>query len=153
MARIYISSVIGTSVGAVWERVRDFNGLPAWHPLIGESRIENGEPPDRVGCVRVLTLQDGSTVREQLLGLSDFDLFCTYSILESSMGVEGYVATWRYAGDRRRPDIRRVVGGVRLRPRGGGQLSRGSAPTCSGVATPETTPAAEAPEGGRRGEG
>ena len=95
MARIYVSSIIGAPVGAVWERVRDFNGLPGWHPLISESRIESGEPPDRVGCIRVLTLQDGSTVREQLLGLSDYDLFCTYSILESSMGVEGYVATLR----------------------------------------------------------
>ena len=95
MARIYVSSIIGAPVGAVWERVRDFNGLPGWHPLISESRIEGGEPPDRVGCIRVLTLQDGSTVREQLLGLSDYDLFCTYSILESSMGVEGYVATLR----------------------------------------------------------
>ena len=95
MARIYVSSIIGAPVGAVWERIRDFNGLPEWHPLIGESRIENGEPPDRVGCIRVLTLRDGSTVREQLLGLSDYDLFCTYSILESSMGVEGYVATLR----------------------------------------------------------
>ena len=95
MARIYVSSIIDAPAGAVWERMRDFNGLPAWHPLIAESRIENGEPSDRVGCVRVLTLQDGSTVREQLLGLSDFDLFCTYSILESSMGVDGYVATLR----------------------------------------------------------
>ena len=95
MARIYISSIIGAPVGAVWERVRDFNGLAGWHPLISGSRIENSEPSDRVGCIRVLTLQDGSTVREQLLGLSDFDLFCTYSILESSMGVEGYVATLR----------------------------------------------------------
>jgi hypothetical protein len=95
MARIYISSIIGAPVGAVWERVRDFDGLAGWHPLISGSRIENGEPSDRVGCIRVLTLQDGSTVREQLLGLSDFDLFCTYSILESSMGVEGYVATLR----------------------------------------------------------
>jgi hypothetical protein len=30
-----------------------------------------------------------------LLGLSDFDMFCTYSILESPMGVENYVATLR----------------------------------------------------------
>ena len=95
MTRIYVSSIIGAPVGTVWERVRDFNGLPGWHPLIAASRIENGEPSDRVGCIRVLTLQDGSTVREQLLGLSDYDLFCTYSILESSMGVEGYVATLR----------------------------------------------------------
>ena len=34
MARIYISSIIGAPVGAVWDRVRDFNGLPGWHPLI-----------------------------------------------------------------------------------------------------------------------
>ena len=95
MARIYVSSIIGAPVGTVWERVRDFGALSVWHPLIGESRIENAEPSDRVGCTRVLTLQDGSTVREQLLGLSDFDLFCTYAILESSMGVENYVATLR----------------------------------------------------------
>ena len=60
--------------------VPGFNGLPGWHPLTSKSRIENGEPSDRVGCIRVLTLLDGSTVREQLLGLSDFDLFCTCSI-------------------------------------------------------------------------
>ena len=48
-----------------------------------------------MGCTRVLTLRDGSTVREQLLELSDFDLFCTSSILKSSMGVENYVATLR----------------------------------------------------------
>ena len=95
MARVYVSSIVGAPVGAVWEHIRDFNALSVWHPLISESRIENADPSDRVGCIRVLTLRDGSTVREQLLGLSDFDLFCTYSILESSMGVENYVATLR----------------------------------------------------------
>ena len=95
MARVYVSSIVGAPVGAVWERIRNFDALSVWHPLIRESRIENADASDRVGCVRALTLQDGSTVREQLLGLSDFDLFCTYSILESSMGVENYVATLR----------------------------------------------------------
>ena len=32
-------------------------------------------------------------IREQLLTLSDYDYQCTYSILESPMGVENYVAT------------------------------------------------------------
>ena len=31
--------------------------------------------------------------RDQLLALSDFDYTCTYSILDSPMGVENYVAT------------------------------------------------------------
>ena len=37
----------------------------------------------------------GWTPGKKLLGLSDYDMFCTYSILESPMGVENYVATLR----------------------------------------------------------
>jgi hypothetical protein len=79
----------------VWERVRDFNGLPRWHPRIRDSRIENGEPADKVGCVRDFHLQNGDRIRERLLGLSDYDYFCTYSILESPMPLTDYVATLR----------------------------------------------------------
>jgi uncharacterized protein YndB with AHSA1/START domain len=95
MARVYVSSVINAPAERVWARVRDFNSLPSWHPAIAESRIENGEPADRVGCVRDFRLQNGDRLREQLLGLSDYDMFCTYSILESPMAVENYVATLR----------------------------------------------------------
>ena len=79
----------------MWARIRDFNGLPNWHPAIAESRIENGEPADKIGCVRDFRLRNGDRIRERLLGLSDHDLFCTYSILESPMGVVNYVATLR----------------------------------------------------------
>lgn len=95
MARVYISSVIDVSAAKVWERVRDFNGLPRWHPSIRDSRIENGEPADKVGCIRDFHLQNGERIREQLLGLSDYDMFCTYSILESPMPLTDYVATLR----------------------------------------------------------
>ena len=95
MPRVYVSSVIDAPAGKVWERVRDFNGLPRWHPRIRESRIENGEPSDRVGCVRDFYLHNGDRIREQLLGLSDYDMFCTYSILESPMPLENYIATLR----------------------------------------------------------
>jgi hypothetical protein len=95
MARVYISSVIDVPATRVWERVRDFNGLPRWHPSIRDSRIENGEPADKVGCIRDFHLQNGDRIREQLLGLSDYDMFCTYSILESPMPLTDYVATLR----------------------------------------------------------
>lgn len=95
MARVFVSSVIGAPAAKVWERVRDFNGLPRWHPRIQDSRIENGEPSDRVGCVRDFNLQNGDRIREKLLGLSDYDMFCTYSILESPMPLTNYVATLR----------------------------------------------------------
>lgn len=95
MARVYVSSVIQAPAARVWARVRDFNGLPGWHPAIAESRIENGEPADKIGCVRDFRLRNGDRLREKLLGLSDYDMLCTYSILESPMGVDNYVATLR----------------------------------------------------------
>ena len=95
MARVYISSVIGVSAARVWERLRDFNALPRWHPTIRDSRIEDALPADKVGCIRNFNLQNGDNIREQLLGLSDYDMFCTYSILESPMPLEDYVATLR----------------------------------------------------------
>ncbi|MBL8587707.1 MAG: SRPBCC family protein [Methylobacteriaceae bacterium] len=95
MARVYVSSIIDAPVAKVWARLRDFNALPRWHPAIRDSRIENGEPADKIGCIRNFRLQNGEVIRERLLGLSDYDYFCTYSILESPMPLTDYIATLR----------------------------------------------------------
>ena len=93
MIRISKSSVIDASVRNVWKRIRDFNALPEWHPAVSDSEIENGEPSDRVGCIRNFNLNDGGgNIREQLLAHSDIDTYYTYSILESPMPVSEYVA-------------------------------------------------------------
>ena len=93
MARVYTSSVIGAPADRIWQTVRDFNALPDWVPAVRESRIEGGQPSDQVGCVRAFRLEDGGFLRERLLALSDYDYSVTYSILESPMGVENYIAT------------------------------------------------------------
>ncbi|MEG3439131.1 SRPBCC family protein [Pannus brasiliensis CCIBt3594] len=93
MTRILISSTIDAPIDAVWGKIRDFNALPAWHPAIADSYIENGEPSDRVGCIRNFNLKSGGNIREKLLALSDVDYSCTYSILEAPMPVKNYVAT------------------------------------------------------------
>ena len=93
MVNVYVSSVIDASADNVWSRVRDFNGMPQWHPMIADSRIENGQPADRVGCIRHFHTRDGGMIREKLLALSDYEYSCTYEILESPMGVTNYVAT------------------------------------------------------------
>lgn len=95
MASVYISSVIDAGIDKVWDRVRDFNALPVWHPRIRDSRIEESLPSDKIGCIRNFNLQSGDNIREQLLGLSDYDKFCTYTILESPMPLTDYVATLR----------------------------------------------------------
>ncbi len=95
-ARIFVSSVLDASTDDVWAKIRDFNALPEWHPAVADSHIEGGEPADRVGCIRNFNLvDDGGNIREQLLALSDVSFLCTYSILESPMPVEDYVATLR----------------------------------------------------------
>src|SRR5947207_12709162 len=93
MPKVYTSSVINAPADRVWAQIRDFNGLPSWHPRIVQSRIEQDLASDKVGCVRNFKLETGAQLREKLLGLSDFDYSCTYSILESPMGVENYIAT------------------------------------------------------------
>jgi Polyketide cyclase / dehydrase and lipid transport len=93
MIKVYTSSIIDAPADSVWALVRDFNGLPKWTPFVAESRIEGGMPADKIGCVRNFRLKDGGLIREQLLCLSDYDFQCTYSILESPMAVENYVAT------------------------------------------------------------
>jgi hypothetical protein len=91
--RVYVSSVIDASADNVWSRIRDFNALPLWHPGIADSRIENNEPSDRVGCIRHFHTRDGGAIRERLLALSDYDYSCSYEIIDSPMGVADYVAT------------------------------------------------------------
>ena len=95
MPHIVKSTILDASTGAVWNVLRDFNGHDRWHPAVATSTIERAQAADKIGCVRDFRLRNGDRIREKLLGLSDYDMFCTYSILESPMGVENYVATLR----------------------------------------------------------
>jgi hypothetical protein len=95
MPKVYVSSVIDASAERVWREVRDFASLPKWVPAVAECRIEGNAPADQIGCVRAFKLKDGGALREKLLALSDYDFSTTYSILESPMAVENYVATLR----------------------------------------------------------
>jgi hypothetical protein len=93
--KVYTSTVLDSPADAVWAIVRDFNALPKWTPFVADSRIEQNLPADRIGCIRNFRLKDGGVIREQLLSLSDYDFQCAYAILESPMGVENYVATFK----------------------------------------------------------
>ncbi|MBL8269197.1 SRPBCC family protein [Steroidobacter sp.] len=89
---VHVSSVIDAPIEVVWAAVRDFNALPQWHPNILASRIEDARAVDAVGCIRNFQLQDGSSVREQLLTLSDREYRFCYSMLESELGLYDYIS-------------------------------------------------------------
>jgi uncharacterized membrane protein len=100
---VYVSHVIDAPIESVWKIMRDFNGMPSYHPGIKKSVIEDGHPSDQVGCVRCLTLAEGF-VREVLLCLDDRNYVFTYEIIEGTLPVRGYVAGVR---------LRRVTEGNR----------------------------------------
>ncbi|MEP2705297.1 MAG: SRPBCC family protein [Roseibium sp.] len=95
MARVFVSSVINAPAADVWDRIRDFNGMPKWHPRIRDSRIEDAFPSDKISCIRNFHLQSGDMIREQLVGMSDYDLFYSYTMLEGPMPLWDYMATIR----------------------------------------------------------
>ena len=96
MARSYASTVIDAPADNVWERIRDFNGLPVWHSgLIAESEIEDGRTGDQVGGVRSFKLVDGTHIRERLLSHSDEERSYTYNFEKTPFDVDNYCATIR----------------------------------------------------------
>ena len=93
MTKIFVSAVIDAPVDRVWAVMRDFNGLPDWHPRFSRSHIEDGLPSDVIGCIRNFDIADGGgTIREKLLMLSDKEYSFEYCILDSPLPVENYVA-------------------------------------------------------------
>jgi NADPH2:quinone reductase len=91
--RVRRSAVIDAPIDRVWAVLRDFNSHGAWHPAVGDSRIERNEAADQVGCVRNFFLKDGNHIREQLLALSDSQYLSTYCILDATLPMRNYVAT------------------------------------------------------------
>src|ERR1700709_1311253 len=89
---VYISDVINAPIEAVWSIMRDFNAMPAYHPGIVSSEMEDDAQGDTIGGIRRLALGPDAYVREQLLMLDDHAYAFTYKIIEGTLPVRDYVA-------------------------------------------------------------
>lgn len=76
----------------VWEKISNFNDLGAWHPAVKSTEITAGEN-NKVGAERLLTLQDGGTIKEKLLAYNAKSKTFKYSIVEGVLPVTSYVST------------------------------------------------------------
>jgi mxaD protein len=76
----------------VWEKVSDFGDLGAWHPAVKTTQILSGEK-GKVGAVRLLTLQDGGTVKETLLSFDPKKMRYSYDIVEGVLPVSDYTSS------------------------------------------------------------
>jgi uncharacterized protein YndB with AHSA1/START domain len=91
--KVRISSVIDAPIEKVWARIRDFNGLPSWHPRMVESEIEGGNKATDIGAVRKFKVASGATIREKLVAFSDDGHLTTYSIVEHPAPISNHTST------------------------------------------------------------
>lgn len=99
MIKAYSSTIIAVPAETVWERVRDFNGLPSWHPAATDSKIEKGHANGEVGCIRNFALTDGSgRIRESLLSISNPDRTLVYDMFAGGpLPFINYIATMKFS--------------------------------------------------------
>ena len=95
MPKAYASTVLNAPAKEVWALIRDFNALPAWHPAVTNSEIEEGLTGHHVGAVRSFNLADGAHLRERLLSFSDVDRHYSYNFEKTPFSVLNYHATLR----------------------------------------------------------
>ena len=84
--------VINAPASKVWDKASNFGDLGAWHPAVKKTDIESGTN-NKKGAVRLLTLQDGGTIKEKLLAYNPKSMSYKYSILEGVLPVSSYVST------------------------------------------------------------
>ena len=87
MAKVTVIEEFSASAEQIWNVIGGFNALPAWHPAVERSELEEG------GSIRKLTLVDGAVILERLEHHSDETREYRYSIVENPLPVADYLAT------------------------------------------------------------
>jgi mxaD protein len=83
---------INAKAANVWAKAHNFGDLGAWHPAVKSTEVVEGEN-NQNGAVRLLTLQDGGTIKEKLEAYNDAKKSYSYTILEGVLPVSEYHST------------------------------------------------------------
>jgi hypothetical protein len=89
MGQISVNVGIAAAADELWQTLRDFGGVDKWAPGIASLSLSGAG----VGAVRTVTYEDGARAVERLESLNDEARTLSYTILESTLPVEGYVAS------------------------------------------------------------
>jgi mxaD protein len=87
--KITKSVVIHAPADKVWQKINDFNALHRWLPTIAKTQITRGQN-NKPGAIRLLTLEDGGTVAQELLAYNSADKTYTYRIIRGALPVSNY---------------------------------------------------------------
>jgi len=80
---------INAPASKVWEKISNFGDLGAWHPAVAKTEIISGTN-NQPGAVRLLTLQDGGTIKETLTAYNASGMTYSYVINEGVLPVSNY---------------------------------------------------------------
>jgi mxaD protein len=83
---------VNASTSAVWSKLHNFSDMGAWHPAVKKTELVEGQN-NKAGAVRLLTLQDGGTIKEKLINYKFKDKTFEYEIIEGVLPVSNYVST------------------------------------------------------------
>lgn len=86
------SVIIHAAPDVVWDKVKNFDGINTWHPAVARDELIAGTN-NTAGAERKLTLGDGGTIHEKLLGFDAKHHRFRYMIVESVLPVSGYTST------------------------------------------------------------
>lgn len=86
------SVTVHASAQAAWARIGRFDGVAAWHPAVSKDELVSGKS-DGIGAERVLTLRDGGTLTDKLLGYDAKHHRYRYAIVSGTLPVSDYTAT------------------------------------------------------------
>jgi len=77
----------------VWDLVKNYDGVPKWHPAFTGDVIKSGKN-NMKGAVRTLTMGSGESFDEELLKFDDKKMFFRYRIVgDSPFPITHYVST------------------------------------------------------------
>ncbi len=89
--RVSKSVIVHAAPDVVWDKIKNFDGLNTWHPAVAKDELVSGTNNER-GAVRLLTLGDGGTIKEKLLGFDAKHHRFRYEILEGVLPVSSYTS-------------------------------------------------------------
>lgn len=84
---------INAKADVVWAKASNFGDLGAWHPAVKTTQIVSGTNNQK-GAVRLLTLQDGGTIKEELEAYNPGQKSFGYTILDGVLPVSHYHSTF-----------------------------------------------------------
>jgi mxaD protein len=75
--------VVNASAAEAWELVGDYNSLNKWHPAVKKSELN--------GNIRLLTLNDGAALYDELTVYNAAEKSYTYRLIKSPLPLYGYL--------------------------------------------------------------